>query len=168
MKYEEILAAFQQASAFDLYRLRTLLDRVLDDAKRINPIKTQLRLGQQISFFNPSTQQEISGTLLEFRRKDVIVQRAGSLQHWSVPYVAINVEGIDVKIREHHRVGLSPHEVAVGDTVGFLGRDQQQMQGRVLRINDKTVTLISNGAKWRVSYALLHRILSTEDGHDIL
>jgi hypothetical protein len=28
-----------------------------------------------------------------------------------------------------------------------------------VRLNDKTVTVISDGQKWRVAYALLHRVL---------
>lgn len=31
--------------------------------------------------------------------------------------------------------------------------------GQIVRLNDKTVTLISDGQKWRVAYALLHRVV---------
>ena len=34
MKYDEILSALQQASGFDLYRLRAMLDRVLEARKK--------------------------------------------------------------------------------------------------------------------------------------
>ena len=76
-----------------------------------------------------------------------------------IPYAAINLEGADVRIRESGKPGLSRHEVSVGDTVGFLDKEQRQRQGRVIRLNDKTVTLLCDEQNWRVSYALLHRVL---------
>jgi hypothetical protein len=160
MKYEDILAVFQQASGFDLYRLQAMLDRVLVDPKWIAAVKHQLHLGQQITFFNASTNREHAATIIEFRRKEVLVQlQEDPRQYWGIPYVAINLEGTDVKIRESGRSGLSRHEVAVGETVGFLDQERRQRHGQIIRLNDKTVTLTSDGQKWRVSYALLHRVL---------
>ena len=43
--------------------------------------------------------------------------------------------------------------------VGFLDHEQRQRSGQIVRLNDKTVTLISDGQKWRVAYALLHRVV---------
>ena len=163
MKYEDILVAFQQASGFDLYRLQAMLDRVLMDPKWIAAVRRQLHLGQQITFFNARTNCEHAATIIEFRRKEVLVRLTEDpLQHWSIPYVAINLDGTDVKIRESGRSGLSRHEVAVGETVGFLDQERRQRHGQITRLNDKTVTLLSDGQKWRVSYALLHRVLGDE------
>ena len=53
------------------------------------------------------------------------------------------------------------NEVAVGDVVGFLDRDHQQRSGRIVRLNDKTVTLRCGQQQWRVSYALLHRVVDS-------
>ncbi|MDA0233836.1 hypothetical protein [Devosia sp.] len=46
-------------------------------------------------------------------------------QRWLIPYAAINPDGADVDIREKPRQGLGRNEVAIGDRVGFVGRDQQ-------------------------------------------
>ncbi len=69
-------------------------------------------------------------------------------------------------IREQPKHGLSRHAVAVGDVVGFLDRDQQQRSGRILRLNDKTITLQIGAQLWCVAYALLHRVVesSADDG----
>ncbi len=83
-------------------------------------------------------------------------------QLWALAYTAINVNRVDVSIRETSQPGVSRHEVAIGDTVGFLDHDQRQRSGQVVRLNDKTVTVISDGQKWRVAYALLHRVLQQE------
>ncbi|KIN92336.1 MULTISPECIES: hypothetical protein [Thauera] len=62
-------------------------------------------------------------------------------QRWLIPYAAINPDGADVDIREKPRQGLGRNEVAIGDRVGFVGRDQQVRSGCVIRLDDKTVTL---------------------------
>lgn len=35
----------------------------------------------------------------------------------------------------------------------------RQRSGQIVRLNEKTVTLNSDGQKWRVAYALLHRVI---------
>ncbi len=47
MKYDDILSALQQASGFDLYRLRAMLDRVLADPKWTLAVRRQLHQGQE-------------------------------------------------------------------------------------------------------------------------
>jgi hypothetical protein len=37
--------------------------------------------------------------------------------------------------------GLGRNEVAIGDVVGFVDRDQNHRTGKIIRLNDKTVTL---------------------------
>lgn len=159
MKYDEILSALQMASGFDLYRLRVMLDRVLADPKWTLAVRRQLHQGQEVAYYDPATNQQHTATVVEFRRKDVVVRDRGMGQYWVIPYAAINLEGADVRIRESGKPGLSRHEVVVGDTVGFLDKEQRQRQGRVVRLNDKTVTLLCDEQKWRVSYTLLHRVL---------
>ena len=96
----------------------------------------------------------------------------GTGQRWLIPYAAINLDGADVDIRERPRQGLGRNEVAIGDRVGFVGRDHQERSGRVVRLNDKTVTLDCAGQQWRVAYSLLHRVVDADpvvmDGVEIL
>ncbi|QND82998.1 Uncharacterized protein ChrSV_0770 [Chromobacterium vaccinii] len=162
MKYEDILAAFQQASGFDLYRLRAMQDRVLDDPKGIAAVRQYLNIGQEVTYFAPTTNQQHAATVVEFRRKKVVVRQQVDGQYWTIPYTAINLDGVDIKIRETGRPGLSRHEVAVGETVGFMDQEQRQRQGQIIRLNDKTVTLVSEGQKWRVAYSYLHRVLEAD------
>lgn len=70
MKYEDILASFQQASGFDLYRLRAMLD----DPKWIVAVRQRLHVGQQVAYFDPATNQQHAATVVEFRRKEVVVR----------------------------------------------------------------------------------------------
>lgn len=86
--------------------------------------------------------------------------------------IRINLDGADVDIRERPRQGLGRNEVALGDRVSFVGRDHKERSGRVIRLNDKTVTIKSEHQQWRVSYSLLHRVLDSDanvvDGVEIL
>ncbi|MCW2312185.1 hypothetical protein [Rhodoferax antarcticus] len=58
--------------------------------------------------------------------------------------------------------GLGCTEVAPGDMVGFLDRAQQQRIGKIIRPNDKTVTLQCGPRQWRVAYSFLHRMLDVD------
>lgn len=72
----------------------------------------------------------------------MLVLEIATQKRWLIQYAAINVDGADVEIREQPRPGLGRNEVAVGEMVGFVGRDQQERSGKVIRLNDETVTLL--------------------------
>ena len=59
------------------------------------------------------------------------------------------------------RTRLGRNAVAIGDVAGFLDRNRQQRSGRIVRLNDKTVTLHCGHQQWRVSYGLLHRVVDS-------
>jgi len=162
MNYSEILTQLKTASAFDLFRLRAAIDRTLDEPSWMLAIQSRLRSGQAIEYFDSQANTARSGQLLELRRKQALVLDVDTGQQWLIPYAAINLDGADVDIREKPRQGLGRNEVAIGDRVGFVGRDQQARSGRVIRLNDKTVTLDCAGQQWRVAYALLHRVVDAE------
>lgn len=52
-------------------------------------------------------------------------------------------------------------DFAVGDTVSFEGRDLIKMFGKIVRINQKTASLLcEDGLEWRVSFAMLQRVMN--------
>lgn len=161
MDYSATLASLSQASAFDLFRLRAAIDRVLDQPGWVDAVRAQLRVGQAVQYFDPQTNRSHRGQLLELRRKQAVVQDLESQKRWLISYAAINLDGADVEIRERPKRGLGRNEVAIGDVVGFVDREQQQRSGRIVRLNDKTVTLLCGNQQWRVAYALLHRVVES-------
>lgn len=167
MDYSEILAALRQASAFDLYRLRAAIDRVLDQPEWMLAVQSRLRVGQAVQYFDPGTNRAHTGQLLELRRKQAVVLDDETRRRWLISYAAINLDGADVEVREQPRLGLGRNEVAVGDRVGFVDRHQRERAGRVLRLNDKTVTLLCDGQQWRVDYSLLHRIVDGQAANGV-
>jgi len=161
MDYSATLAALNQASAFDLFRLRAAIDRVLDQPGWVDAVRARLRVGQPVQYFDPQTNRAHQGKLLELRRKQAVVQDLETQKRWLISYAAINLDGADVEIRERPKRGLGRNEVAIGEMVGFVDREQQQRSGRIVRLNDKTVTLISGHQQWRVAYGLLHRVVES-------
>jgi hypothetical protein len=45
--------------------------------------------------------------------------------------------------------------------VSFTDRDLQRRVGVIVRINQQTATIASDGQSWRVSFALLRHIVET-------
>ncbi len=169
MNYTDTLASLNQASAFDLFRLRAAIDRVLDQPGWMTAVQSRLRVGQAIEYFNPQANRSFKGQLLEMRRKQAVVLDLETKKRWLISYAAINLDGADVEIREQPKQGLSRQSVTVGDVVGFVDRDQLQRSGEIVRLNDKTVTLQVGHQQWRVAYALLHRVVdSSASGADLM
>lgn len=165
MNFSETIANLNRASAFELYRLRAAIDRVLDQPDWMMAVRARLRIGQVIQYFDPVANRSQQGQVLEFRRKQVVVIDVATHKRWLIAYAAINLDGSDVEIREKPKQGLGRNEVAAGDIVGFVDRDQQQRSGRIVRLNDKTVTLLCGQQQWRVAYGLLHRVVDGDSAH---
>lgn len=162
MDFSDTLNALNQASAFELYRMRAAIDRVLDDPRWLAAIQSRLRVGQDYEYFDSPSNAMRPCQILELRRKQVLVLDRIDGKRWLIAYAAINLDGVDAQIREQPGRGLGRNEIAVGEWVGFLDRDQQQRSGRVLRLNDKTVTLLCGNQRWRVAYSFLHRVVDGE------
>ena len=169
MNFSETIATLNSASAFELFRLRAAIDRVLGQPGWMDAVRSRLQVGQPVQYFDPAANRAQQGQVLELRRKQAVVLDLATKRRWLISYAAINLDGADVEIREKPRQGLGRNEVAIGDVVGFIDREHQQRSGQILRLNDKTVTLMCGRQQWRVAYGLLHRVVdgSTASG-DVL
>ena len=162
MDFSAIFKALNTASAFQLFRLRAAIDRVLNEPRFVQAVLSRLQVGQKVEYFEVRDNALHQATILEIRRKQVVVLDHGDGKRWRIEAAAINLDGDDVQIREQTKQGLSRNEVAVGDMVGFLDRNHQQRSGKVVRLNDKSVTVLCGNVQWRVAYSLLHRVLETD------
>lgn len=162
MNFSNVVNSLNQASAFELFRMRAAIDRVLEQPQWLQAVQARLRPGQEVSYFDPQANALRRGRVLEMRRKQVVVLDLDAIQRWVISYAAINLDGADVQIREHKQQGLGRNEVAIGEVVGFLDRDQQPRTGRIIRLNDKTVSLQSGDMRWRVAYQFLHRVVDAD------
>ena len=129
MNFSETISTLKNASAFELYRLRAAIDRVLDQPGWMDAVRSRLRVGQPIQYFDPGANRSQQGQVVDLRRKQAVVLDLATQKRWLISYAAINLDGADVEIREKPRKGLGRNEVAIGDVVGFLDRDLQQRSG---------------------------------------
>ena len=162
MNFSEVIKTLNSASAFDLYRMRAAIDRVLDEPRWMQSVQVRLKVGQDVQYFDPQSNALRRGKVLEMRRKQAVVLDMDDARRWLISYAAINLDGSDVQIRESKTQGLGRNEVAIGDVVGFVDRDQNQRTGKINRLNDKTVSLRCGGSQWRVAYAYLHRVVDAD------
>lgn len=166
MIFSDVINSLNEASAFELYRLRAAIDRVLDEPRWLQAVQSRLRVGQEVKYFDPQANALRRGRVLEMRRKQAVVLDVDDARRWIISYAAINLDGADVQIREHKQQGLGRNEISVGERVGFADRDHQQRTGRVIRLNDKTVSLRCGNSQWRVAYQFLHRVFDAADMKD--
>ncbi len=162
MDFSAVFKALNAASAFQLFRMRSAINRVLNEPRYVQAVLSRLQVGQAVEYFNEHANGLHQATILEIRRKQVVVLDKDDGKRWLIEAAAINLDGDDVQIREQTKQGLSRNEVAVGEMVGFLDRNHQQRSGKVIRLNDKSVTVLCGTMQWRVSYTLLHRVLETD------
>jgi hypothetical protein len=162
MNFSNVIQTLNQASAFELYRMRAAIDRVLDEPRWLQAVQARLKVGQVVQYFDSQANALKRGQVLEMRRKQAVLLDLDDARQWIISYAAINLDGADVQIRENKPQGLGRNEVAIGEVLGFMDRDQQQRTGRVIRLNDKTVTLQCDKGQWRVAYQFLHRVLDAD------
>ena len=55
MNFTDVLKALSSASAFELYRMRAAIDRVLDEPRWMLAVQSRLRVGQSVEYFDPQT-----------------------------------------------------------------------------------------------------------------
>ncbi|HRF73164.1 MAG TPA: hypothetical protein PL117_10360, partial [Accumulibacter sp.] len=139
--------------------MRAAINRVLDQPQWVDAVRGRLRVGQVVEYFDSQANAACQATIIELRRKQALVLDIATQTRWLISYASINLDGADVQIREQVRRGLGRNEVAVGEVLGFLDREQRERSGKVVRLNDKTVTLLCGGLRWRVPYVLLHRVV---------
>jgi hypothetical protein len=78
MDFSATLAALNNASAFDLYRLRAAIDRVMDQPGWIDAVRSRLQVGQAIQYFDPQANRAHQGQILELLRKQTVVIDVGT------------------------------------------------------------------------------------------
>lgn len=159
MNYSDIIQALDEASAFDLYRLRTALDNMIDDPNRLIEVKKALRLGMEIEYCDAAGNRVEPAIVEKINQTKAIVKNFRDGKRWQIHLCSINVRGSDTNIALTNNTGLSKNELSVGDTVGFIDKNGVEQHGIAVRLNQKTVTIEAGNRGWRVSYALLYKVI---------
>ncbi|MBT9318011.1 peptidylprolyl isomerase [Leptothoe spongobia] len=162
MDYSAIVRTIDQCTGFDLYRLYVAIGKMLEDPKRITEVKRRLHAGDTVEYLDPSKNRVVAAKLIKFQRTKVVVKNLEDHEEWIIPYYALNIYGANTIITENVKEGLGRNEVTVGDQVGFFDRDGNERYGKVIRLNQKTVTLDCNHQKWRVAYSFLFKVIDLD------
>jgi hypothetical protein len=159
MNYAEILAALDEASLFQLYRLNAAIGNQLDDPKRVRAVKQALRVGQTVRWFDSVDNRLQEAKLLRINRTRAEIQNLGDGKRWSIPFCQIDLDGADVTIATQKRQTIDRCRLSVGDRVAFKDRDGLERFGEVVKLNNKTASVQVGTLRWRVSYGLLAPVI---------
>jgi hypothetical protein len=167
MDITAIYEALEEASLFELYRLRCAINLRLDDPQKINQIKKRLRPGQKVTYFSSEENRLIEAEVIELRRTRLLVRDLHSGMRWDLPFYYINIDNTDTELRcSSPQEGTPKGQLKLGDQVGFRDHDNNRLVGRVIRLNQKTASILVNGAaKWRVAYTLLYQVIDGQSDH---
>ncbi len=156
-----LLDNLRNAPSLDLYELSLAINRMLADPRRILEVRRHLHLGAQVMYFDHRRGALAPGRVLELQTNTATIQDRATHTHWKLPYVAILA---DPALRAEQPPPAPPRSVDVaafklGDTVGFTDKHLRERIGTVTRINAKSCSLLCDGEQWRVSPALLRKII---------
>ena len=169
MDYSKIIQELKQASSFDLYRLQAAINDQLENPQRIEAIKSRLRPGQHIAYFDSTENKLVKAQVVRLKRTRLLVENLHDKQRWGIPFYAVNLEGVDTDITLVPEAGLDKSQLKVGDKVGFLDKHNQDVYGEVIRLNQKTATILADDrTQWRVGYRLLYLVIDGERGYSNL
>lgn len=165
MDYTSIIEQLRSAALFDLFRLRAALTMQLEAPARIEQVRARLRPGLPISDFDEAQNRLIEATVIELHRTRLLVENRKDLERWSIPFGAVNIEGVETDIRTAAaQQALGRSRLKVADTVGFRDRQNQDRYGQVLALNQKTATILtSDQQRGRVAYQFLFPVIDSNE-----
>ena len=156
--YDEFLKLCNNASTFELYKLSHIITRELTNPTRISEIKRALTIGYEVSFFNKNSNTLEKGRVISLKQKyaEILTDKYVA----QAPYYIINIDNIEDTTASEK---LDRHSISVEQEVGFKDKAGNLVYAKVIRLNDKTVTLEDTiGRKWRVGYSFLFKVLPSE------
>ena len=168
VQYDQLVAFLNNASLFEIYRISHAIRNELENPQRIIRVKSKLREGDYIEYFDARTQVLIRARLLKKNQKSALVQNCCDMKQWQVPYHILKIDSREFDFRSPEKKGLHKNELSVGRWVGFTNsRNGEAVVGRIQSLNQKTVSLITaQGGRWRVPYQMLYTIIDGQMNED--
>jgi hypothetical protein len=165
MDYSKIIEELKQASLFDLYRLSVAINQLLEDPRRLSEIKKCLRSGQNISYFDDTENRLIEAKVIRLMRTRLLVENIDDQQRWEIPLYYVNLDEVNTDIIGSSKKGLDKSQFKVGDLVSFQDKQNHDVHGKIIRLNQKTATIKTNtDTEWRVGYEWLYVVINVEQG----
>lgn len=161
MNYSEIMSELEQASLFDIYRLKVAMSAFLEQPEKIRALKQQLRVGMHISYFSFKSNKLVDAVIEEIQRTNVYVKDKHDGQKWGVPFYALNLGNVNTDIdKKQTQEKFDLNQFQVGEHISFIGKNDEETNGIITQLNPKTASIITrDGSRWRVSYSHLFKIV---------
>lgn len=156
-----LLDALRLASSLELYELSVAINRMLTEPRRILDIQQHLHPGAQVMYYDERRGTLVPGRILQLQPTYAIVQDDITRTQWKLAYAAIVADPAQ-------HAGQPPQApprradmttFKLGDTVSFTDKHLRERIGTITRLNTKTCSIICEGEQWRVSPALLRKII---------
>jgi len=157
MNYTSILEELENATLFDMYRLLHALNNEIENPDKIRLIKNNLRVGQIVSHYNNKYNRLEDVEIIKLNKTRCTVKQLSDESLWDILYASININNVDVNINTNQEYGLKKNQISIGEILKFLDNDNNIKYGKVIRLNQKSVTLLVNNEKWRVGYGILSK-----------
>ena len=165
MDFSKIIEELKQASLFDLYRLSVAINQQLENPRRLSEIKRSLRSGKIISYFDDTENRLIEAKVIKLMRTRLLVENIDDQQQWEIPLYYVNLDEVITDIIGSSGLGLDKGQLKVGDMVGFQDNHNNDVHGKIIRLNQKTATIKTNtNTEWRVGYEWLYVVIDVEHG----
>src|SRR4029079_16856319 len=114
----------------------------MENPYRVQQLRQSFKEGDIIAYFDEASNALQTAIVIQKNLKYVSVKNISDQQHWKIPYYLLNLANTNVDIYPHPQEALSKNNLKIGDCVGF-NKDGEQIAGIVIRLNYKTVTLIT-------------------------
>ncbi len=163
MNIQLVFQEAQTASDFELFRLRSAIDKLLEDPERINALRKKMVVGMQLDYFNEEENRSIACELLDIKRTRATVREIETGKRWALPFCHLNLDHIATELVANNKRGMSKAELHIGCTVGFVNsQNNQDYIGEVVKLNPKRAVLLVGNEKWQVPYQMLFSIINSE------
>ena len=165
MNYNNLLHDLKQASPFELFRLRILMDTIMESPEQIQKMRRQLREGMVVDYFDAEANRLVAVEIKQVKRTRVSATEVESGKKWALPFYMLNLEDIPVESEAADRATLDRNSLSVGDSIGFNGCDGQILYGEIIKLNPKRAKVrTTTDGIWNVYYQSMIPIIDGEQG----
>jgi hypothetical protein len=162
MDIEVMKQVLDKASLFDIWRTVCLANQYLLDEKRNHYVKSRLKVGMEIIYFEED-EGYVSASIVEIRRSKVLVKNKEDNKLWLINLFAINIDGVEVNTCNFTDKGrnLGKFKFHIGQYVGWMSRREHcELFGSIVKLNPKRARVKVGSITWTVPYNMLFPVLS--------
>lgn len=162
----KLIDALNRASSLELFKLSTIIERLLADPRRIIAVRTNMNLGQTVRFLDWRDGQMRNGKVVAMKDTQVTLHEEGTRREWKLPYTAVEPPTATAQPTataappKPPPIKASRSDFRGGEKVSFDDKYLQPQVGTVVRINQRTATVdTGDGHSWRVPFHMLRHVL---------